>query len=70
MPVVIFRGSTTRRVMRVAVGLFLLAYGIAVPTLGGLVMLMAGVFLTVSEVAGLCFTEGRIAPWVRWPRHK
>jgi uncharacterized membrane protein len=55
--------SKAGRVLKVAAGVWLLAEGIALATLGGLVMTMAGVFLIVTGLAGVCFIEDAVKAW-------
>jgi hypothetical protein len=62
MLVVRFLRSNTGRLLKVAAGVWLLAAGMTVSTLGGLVMMMAGVFLAVTGLAGICFTDG-VSTW-------
>ena len=63
MRAVSFLCSRAGRILKVAVGVWLLAEGMTLATLGGLVMMMAGVFLTVNGVAGICFIEGAVSAW-------
>lgn len=58
MPVVHFLRSNAGRLLKVAAGVWLLAAGMTVATLGGLVMMMTGVFVAVTGLAGICFTDG------------
>ena len=62
MPVVHLLRSNAGRLLKVAIGVWLLAAGTTVATLGGLVMMMAGVFLAVTGLAGICFTDG-VSGW-------
>ena len=63
MRVVSLLCSRAGRILNVAVGVWMLAEGMTSATLGGLVMTMAGVFLTVNGVAGVCFIEGAVNAW-------
>lgn len=63
MPVITVLRSKTGRVLRVAAGIWLLATGMTLATLGGIVMMMAGVFLTVTGLEALCFTKGAQTVW-------
>jgi hypothetical protein len=63
MRVVSLLCSRAGRILNVAVGVWLLGEGMTLATFGGLVMMMAGVFLTVNGVAGRCFIEGAVNAW-------
>jgi hypothetical protein len=63
MRVVSLLRSSVGRVLKVAAGVWLLEQGMALATLGGLVMTMAGVFLTVTGLAGLSFIKGTPKAW-------
>ena len=63
MLVVHFLRCKAGRLLKVAVGVWLLAEGVTFATLGGLVMMMAGVFLAVTGLAGIWFKDGVTA----WP---
>lgn len=51
MSVLKFLRPNAARLLRVAAGLSLLAAGMPFATLGGLVMMMAGIFLAVATLA-------------------
>ena len=57
MALVNFFRSTPGRVLRVAVGFALIAYGATQVTLTGLILMMVGVVPTVTGFAGLCLPE-------------
>lgn len=57
MWVVSFMRSAPGRVLRVALGLWLIAYGATHPSLAGLVLMMVGVVPVVTAVAGICLLE-------------
>ena len=63
MRVVSLLCSRAGRILKVALGVWLLAEGMTLATLGGLVMMMSGVFLTVTGLAGICFIEGAVNAW-------
>ena len=52
-----FMRSMTGRVLRVAVGLSLVAYGSTHGSLVGLVLMMVGMVPTVGGIAGICLIE-------------
>lgn len=57
MAFVNFFRSTPGRVLRVAVGFALLAYGATQVTLTGLMLMMVGVVPTVTGLASLCLPD-------------
>ena len=63
MRVVSLLCSQAGRILKVAVGVWLLAEGMTLAALGGLVMMVAGIFLTVTGLAGICFIEGAVNAW-------
>lgn len=52
-----FMRSVRGRAMRVAVGLWLIAYGATHPSLLGLVLMMVGTVPAVTGLAGICLIE-------------
>ena len=57
MWVVRFLRSMPGRVLRVALGLWLIAYGTTHASLLGLVLMMVGIVPAVTGVAGICLLE-------------
>ena len=52
MPAITFLRSTTGRISRVAIGIALIVYGAAYPSLTGLVLMMVGMVPLVTGIAG------------------
>ena len=52
-----FLRSTSGRVLRVAAGLSVIAYGGWHPSLPGLVLMMVGMVPTVTGLAGICLLD-------------
>lgn len=57
MWVITFMRSTPGRVVKVAAGLWLMAYGVTHASLLGLVLMMVGVVPLVTGVAGICLLD-------------
>jgi len=57
MPCITFLRSPLGRVLRVAIGLALIGYGTAHPSLAGLVLMIVGIVPAVTGAAGICLLE-------------
>lgn len=55
--------SRIARGLKIAVGVWLLIAGTSLSSLGGLVMMMAGVVLAVTGLAGVCLLEVAVDGW-------
>jgi hypothetical protein len=58
--------SVPGRVLRVAIGLWLIAYGFTTASLFGLVLMMAGMVPAVTGLAGICLIEEVIKSRRTW----
>jgi hypothetical protein len=58
MSAITFVRSTVGRVVRVAIGVALIAYGVTHPSLAGLVLMMAGMVPLVTGIGGGPIDEG------------
>ena len=61
-----FMRSVPGRVLRVAVGLWLIAYGATHASLVGLVLMMVGMVPAVTGLAGICLIEEVIKSRRTW----
>jgi hypothetical protein len=57
MWVILFLRSAAGRLLRVALGLALMAYGVRYPSLAGLVLMIAGMVPLVTGIAGICLFD-------------
>jgi hypothetical protein len=60
--------SPPGRVLKAALGAWLLIQGLLMATLAGLVMMMSGVVLVVTALANVCLLEEAVAVWTGYDR--
>ena len=60
--------SPPGRVLKAALGAWLLIQGLLMATLAGLVMMMSGVVLVVTALANVCLLEEAVAVWRGYDR--
>jgi hypothetical protein len=63
MSLVTFLCSKAVHALGAGLGAWLIIHGLGLTTLGGLVMMMAGIVLAVTGLAGMCFSEKSANRW-------
>jgi hypothetical protein len=58
--------SPRGRAIKVLVGALLFGQGAAQQSLGGLVMMMTGIVLAITALAGICLVEEAVNGWRTW----
>jgi Protein of unknown function (DUF2892) len=58
-----FLNSIPGRIAKVVLGVWLLVQGTSLGTLGGLIMMMAGIVLAITGLAGYCIVEELVKGW-------